>query len=476
MIVIAAAGVMVALGSAAVTRWGPLVGTVLGGVGLAGITFIVTERWISARLRRLSRAVGQALRGDLQVRVPVDASDDIGRLAADINRLLAERSAADVRPEADTSSGSGPAESAPAQTFSGVVRPTHPLAAQSARLTEVNHALSAQLAQLSFLNHLGQDLARTLDVEVTMRRLADRVIASLPVDEIAVLVFDRQLQRVDLLTASGFDKSRRVVEVPFKADRGITGVALCTRASVYVPDLALETREVAYRADDHLHGSLLSVPMLYQEQALGVLNFSAATIDAFGPSERAFLETVTSQATLALANARLYQETLALTEIDGLTGLLNRRGLDKRLGLEWDRSRRDQRPLSAVMIDIDHFKTYNDQQGHQLGDETLRKVARLLAQKVRSVDAVARYGGEEFFIILPRANKEQAIEVARKLRRTIEGADFERGYLQPLGRITISCGVATSPGDADSAPELIRAADAALYAAKAGGRNQVRSL
>ena len=345
---------------------------------------------------------------------------------------------------------------------------------ESRTLSVANRQLSAQLSQLKFLNHLGQDLARNLDLEQTMQRLTEAVIESLGVDELAVLLFDRELRKVHLLTASGFDEGR-VVQMPFEADRGITGVALRTRASVYVPNLADDSREVAYRSEPDPQGSLLSVPMVYQLEVVGVLNFSSSRMDAFDEADRALFETVTSQAALALANARLYQETLALTETDGLTGLLNRRGLDKRLALEWARTQRAAHPMSAIMVDIDHFKLYNDQQGHQLGDETLRKVARLLNQKVRSVDAVARYGGEEFLILLPDATKPQAIEVAKKLRRTIEAADFDKGYLQPLGRVTISCGVATSPTDADSAHALVQAADEALYAAKAHGRNRVQA-
>ena len=342
------------------------------------------------------------------------------------------------------------------------------------RLEATTHKLSAQVSKFAFLTHLGHDLARNLDLEETMQRLTERVIESLEVDELAVLLFDRQLRRVYVLTARGFDDDR-VVQMPFEADRGITGVAVSTRQSVYVPDLSRDDREVAYRRDLHPQGSLLSVPMVYQDEVVGVLNFSSRRIDAFTPSDRALYATITSQAALALANARLYKDTLELTETDGLTGLLNRRGLDKRLSLETGRTRRDGTPMSAIMIDIDHFKMYNDQQGHQLGDETLRRVARLLAHNVRQVDAAARYGGEEFVILLPRTTRTQAVEIARKLRRKVEAADFEKGYLQPLGRVTISCGVATMPDDADTADRLIDAADGALYAAKAGGRNQVRT-
>lgn len=347
-------------------------------------------------------------------------------------------------------------------------------AEQSRRLEAANVQLSSQLSQLRFLNKLSQDLARNLDLEETMQRLSDRITESLTVNELAVLLFDRDRRRVFVLTARGFEDDR-VIQMPFEPARGVTGLAVSSRASVYVPDVSGENCEIIYRAEPNPQGSLLSVPMVYEDKVVGVLNFSSAQTSAFSASDRTLFETIASQAALALTNARLYKETLELAEIDGLTGLLNRRGLDKRLALEWARSQRDNAPVSAIMADIDHFKTYNDQQGHQRGDETLRKVARLLAQKVRQVDAVARYGGEEFLVILPRTTKDQAMAVARKLRRTIESSDFERGYLQPLGRVTISCGVATAPDDAESALDLLNAADQALYEAKDSGRNQVRA-
>jgi diguanylate cyclase (GGDEF)-like protein len=215
------------------------------------------------------------------------------------------------------------------------------------------------------------------------------------------------------------------------------------------------------------------VPLVYQDTVIGLLVLALA--DTLSEGDRDLFVTVASQASLAFANAQLFQETLELSLKDGLTGILNRRALESRLELEWSRALRDQAPLSIVMVDIDHFKVYNDQHGHQLGDETLRRVARIIERNIRKVDAVARYGGEEFAIILPRAGKKEAIEVAKKLRRSVEQADFVRGYLQPLGRVTISCGVSTAPEDATSVDHLIKRADEALFSAKEAGRNTVRA-
>jgi diguanylate cyclase (GGDEF)-like protein len=183
------------------------------------------------------------------------------------------------------------------------------------------------------------------------------------------------------------------------------------------------------------------------------------------------LETKVSERTreLAEANARLAQ--LAVT--DGLTGLYNHRHFHERLALEVERSGRNGLPLALFMIDVDHFKRYNDKNGHPAGDEVLRHVARLLAEGRRVNDFCARYGGEEFAVVLVDTPKIIAAQVAEKLRqRTAEHA-FPHAETQPGGAVTVSIGVAAFPDDAGDPEALVRSADAALYRAKAGGRNCV---
>lgn len=172
---------------------------------------------------------------------------------------------------------------------------------------------------------------------------------------------------------------------------------------------------------------------------------------------------------LAQANERLSQ--LAVT--DGLTGLYNHRHLHERLGLEVERSSRNGLPLSLLMIDVDQFKQYNDRHGHPAGDEVLRQLARLMAEDRRANDLCARYGGEEFCILLVDTAKETAGQVAERLRARVAEHPFPNAASQPGGTMSISVGVATYPGDADSVIALVRAADSALYEAKRGGRNRV---
>ena len=171
------------------------------------------------------------------------------------------------------------------------------------------------------------------------------------------------------------------------------------------------------------------------------------------------------------ANRRLAQ--LAIT--DGLTGLFNHRYFHERLAKEVERSNRTGLPLSLLMIDVDHFKHYNDLNGHPAGDTVLRTVAQILTDGRRLNDAVSRYGGEEFTVLLVDTPAEAATQVAEQLRRRVEQEPFVNGEAQPGRRLTISLGVACYPDHALTAEDLVSAADTALYAAKHGGRNRVET-
>ena len=183
------------------------------------------------------------------------------------------------------------------------------------------------------------------------------------------------------------------------------------------------------------------------------------------------LEQRVTERTAELAEANRRLEQLAIT--DGLTGLYNHRYFHERLQSEVERSHRSGHPLSLLMIDVDHFKLYNDRNGHPAGDAVLRGVAAILAEGRRLNDVVARYGGEEFTILLVDTPGTAAATLAEALRRRVEEKAFDQAADQPGGRLTISLGVATCPEHAKTAAELVQAADTALYRAKNAGRNRV---
>jgi len=174
---------------------------------------------------------------------------------------------------------------------------------------------------------------------------------------------------------------------------------------------------------------------------------------------------------LETAKTRLRQ--LAIT--DGLTGLHNHRYFKEFLIRELDRAKRHNLCMGLVMIDIDYFKHYNDTNGHQAGDDVLKKISSLFLENIRKIDIAARYGGEEFALVLFETKKEAAEVVAEKIRRLIEAHPFPFESKQPGGKVTVSMGVSSFPIDADNLESLIKCADRRLYLAKELGRNQVVS-
>jgi diguanylate cyclase (GGDEF)-like protein len=163
-----------------------------------------------------------------------------------------------------------------------------------------------------------------------------------------------------------------------------------------------------------------------------------------------------------------------LATVDGLTGVANRRCFDERFLLEWTRAQRQFEPLSLILIDVDYFKQYNDNYGHLIGDQCLKRVAEALKLCVkRSTELVARYGGEEFCILLPDTDVQGALTVAERIRAHIENLAMPHEASQCANIVTVSCGVAAmTPTAENESAMLISAADEAVYQAKANGRNQ----
>lgn len=182
------------------------------------------------------------------------------------------------------------------------------------------------------------------------------------------------------------------------------------------------------------------------------------------------------QDVLAIEYALLYERTRQIAITDRLTGLHNFGYFFERLKEEKMRAERYHRLLSLVLFDIDHFKKYNDTNGHPAGNEVLKKIASILKSEAREVDIVARYGGEEMVMVLPETGRKRASELADRIRERIASTDFAHMESQPLKKITVSAGVATYPVDAATEEELIKKADTSLYEAKSGGRNRVVSF
>ena len=240
---------------------------------------------------------------------------------------------------------------------------------------------------------------------------------------------------------------------------------------------------------DTLGGTLseLCVPVLHQGRVLAVLNVESRRLSAF-EGQRVLLETVADQISGAVRLASTLAETLRLnddlreanaslrrlSQLDGLTGLANRRQFDFWLDEAWQDCAATGQPLNVVLIDVDHFKSYNDCYGHLIGDDGLRRIAQSLHRSCADQNArLARYGGEEFVVLLPGSSADTVIEFAEAMCRSVFDDAIEHCG-SPLGVITISVGLASMrAAPSTSAQELLAAADRALYTAKHRGRNQV---
>ena len=224
----------------------------------------------------------------------------------------------------------------------------------------------------------------------------------------------------------------------------------------------------------HLHRpqSYMCLPMVAHGEALGVFHVSLSSGGRFTESQRRLAITVAEHTSLAVANLRLH-ETLSSQSIrDPLTGLFNRRYMEESLEREVRRAGRYRHSVGIIMLDLDHFKRFNDTYGHPGGDALLRELGAMLQRSIRGGDIACRYGGEEFTLILPEVTIADAGQRAEHLREAIKTLRAKH-HRQPLGSVTVSAGVATYPENGSSGDAVLRAADAALYQAKAGGRDQV---
>lgn len=218
--------------------------------------------------------------------------------------------------------------------------------------------------------------------------------------------------------------------------------------------------------------SELIIPLKARSEIIALLTLNSPKPEAFTEEVRRVLDIAEHPASVVVDNARLHEGTKRLAITDGLTRLFNHRHFYELLEQEFHRTKRYKTQLSMIMVDIDFFKRINDTYGHQVGDDILKDLAQVISQEVREVDLLARYGGEEFAILLPQTGIGQTMAVAERIRAGVESHHF----MTPEGkiRITVSLGVAGYPESAvDNHAQLVQEADAALYRAKAAGKNRV---
>lgn len=225
---------------------------------------------------------------------------------------------------------------------------------------------------------------------------------------------------------------------------------------------------------DYHFFSLFFVPITYEQKLLGLFGgYKCESQANWNRDNEAFLKSVADQVATGVTNARLYARVQRQATTDGLTGLYNHRTGQEKLAEQLRLAERYQRNLAVVMIDVDHFKSINDNYGHPAGDTVLKAVAKLVRSDCRDVDLPVRYGGEEFLLVLPEVNQEGAAVVAERIRKNLTQEIIHHEDIQIT--VTASFGIAAFPEDAHNQQQLLDLADKALYLSKRLGRNQVHT-
>jgi len=235
------------------------------------------------------------------------------------------------------------------------------------------------------------------------------------------------------------------------------------------PATPLYTRKVKLRGVE----SLLVVPLVCADDAIGSFTLASRRKHAFGKDTREMLGVIANQVAVSLVNAKMYRQMEMMATTDGLTGLGNHRTFQEKLTDLLGRADRHGLKLSMILTDVDHFKKVNDTYGHPVGDQVLRGVAKVLGESVRKIDVVARYGGEEFAILMEGTDAAGAQLLAERIRQDVARAVFQSD--QGPFSVTLSVGIASVPDDAREKHVLVERADQALYHAKHSGRNRTVS-
>ncbi|MEK7196709.1 MAG: GGDEF domain-containing protein [Nitrospirota bacterium] len=281
-------------------------------------------------------------------------------------------------------------------------------------------------------------------------------------DAIELYIFNKKTQCLDLIAAYGSNKKK---SIEINLGDGVIGESASARAMVSKEQIE---RRLPGHNDENIE---LGVPILLKTNLIGVLG--VGKIKAYTGNEKRFLAMVADLAAVALQNCEYLTSAKEEAITDALTGLYNKKHFFERALEDAQKALSYNFPLSVFMFDIDHFKKYNDQNGHVEGDVLLKRLSKLLKENTRSTDTIARYGGEEFIVLLPNTEKNSAMLYAEKIRKAIESCPFQHREKQPLGYVSISGGVATFPLDGKSIDSIVKNADKALYESKTSGRNRV---
>jgi diguanylate cyclase (GGDEF)-like protein len=336
--------------------------------------------------------------------------------------------------------------------------------------------LSRRTRELERSNRIRERLTPLLSLEEVLEAVFEEAVSLAGAREASLMLFDGARRTLRVTRAHGTHQAvLRAVSVA--AGDGIAGLVAAEGRPLLVEDLGLDSRLTRPLRPRYRTTSCLVVPLAVRGRVIGVINLADKETGApFSSEDLEAVLTVTAHAAWALQRSAFHGRMHALREqaiTDSLTGLANRRYLEMRIREEAGRAKRHGSAFTLTMLDLDGFKVYNDREGHPAGDALLIAIAQVIRTAARDTDLVARYGGDEFAVVSPETRVTEALPLAERIRESVAKHHFGLPGLPASGGITLSAGVAGFPDDASDPVSLVRAADAALYRAKAAGKNRI---
>ncbi len=325
------------------------------------------------------------------------------------------------------------------------------------------------LQEVTRLYALSTELAAQSIAEEIPARVIEALVKALDAPSGTIALLNEATGALEYTATVGVPQAAR--QSPFRSN-GLAMSVVRSGQARFIEDVELAeninpaSKQWGYRA-------VACLPIQHKNYVLGVLYVNYAEPHAFGEIERNILRTFANQTAIALVNARLYGQLQEQARRDSLTQVYNHNYFLQRLAEEAARARQMQIPLALIMLDIDYFKEYNDTFGHVLGDRVLETIVQAIRAHVHETDVVGRWGGEEFGVVLLKTDVTQARAIAERIRQTLRVTSLGEKDGQRIPPPTISQGIAVFPSHAADEAALVDRADAALYRAKARGRDQI---
>lgn len=322
--------------------------------------------------------------------------------------------------------------------------------------------------------NLARDIGSALELDKVLENIQKAVVRLLEAEKSELILLDENQKVLRPKTCTGWneDEVEKIKNIEIKLGEGIIGW-VAKEGKLLSSNEVQKDYRLATLGQHEILNSVLCAPLKVGNEIIGVINIGQVSSGTVTQEDTRLLYILSSLAAMAIKNAKMFAHIQRLADIDGLTQLYCNRYFQKHLEMEIKRCTRYKENFSIIMTDIDHFKSFNDTYGHQVGDMVLARTAEIIKKNIRQdIDIVARYGGEEFIIIVPKTDQKGAYILAERIRKQVEAATYIDDTVDHPLKVTISLGIATFPDHSMDKEELIRISDQGLYISKQTGRNR----